>query len=52
MATRKWLEVIPNVRWGDERTFELACLGGESGKTIEVVTTPGELVELVEEYRG
>lgn len=32
------VEIIPNVRWGDERTFELACLGVESGKTIAVGT--------------
>lgn len=56
-ALAHWLqengvEVIPNVRWGDERAFELACLGVESGKTIAVVTTPAELLELVEEYQG
>ena len=28
----------PNVRWGDERTFETAGLGVESGKTIAVGT--------------
>jgi hypothetical protein len=42
-ALAHWLqengvEVIPNVRWGDERTFELACYGVESGKTIAVGT--------------
>ena len=42
-ALAHWLqengvEVIPNVRWGDERTFELSCLGVESNKTIAVST--------------
>lgn len=32
------LEIIPNVRWGDERTFETACLGVEHGKTIAIGT--------------
>lgn len=32
------VEVIPNVRWGDERTFELATLGVEQNKTIAVGT--------------
>lgn len=32
------VEVIPNVRWGDERTFNLATLGIEQGKTIAVGT--------------
>lgn len=32
------VEVIPNVRWGDERTYNLACLGTEKGKTIAVGT--------------
>lgn len=32
------IEVIPNVRWGDERTFEIACSGVESCKTIAVGT--------------
>ncbi len=32
------VEVIPNVRWGDERSFDLACLGVEKGKTIAVGT--------------
>lgn len=32
------IEIIPNVRWGDERTFKIACLGVESGKTIAVST--------------
>lgn len=32
------IEVIPNVRWGDERTFETACLGVEPKKTIAVGT--------------
>ena len=42
-ALAHWLiengvEVIPNVRWGDERTFETACLGVEPNKTIAVGT--------------
>jgi hypothetical protein len=42
-ALAHWLdkngvEVIPNVRWGDERTFEVATLGVEKGKTIAVGT--------------
>ena len=42
-ALAHWLqengvEIIPNVRWGDERTFKIACLGVESGKTIAVGT--------------
>ena len=42
-ALAHWLqengvEVIPNVRWGDERTYKLACLGVESGKTIAIGT--------------
>lgn len=32
------IEVIPNVRWGDERTYDLACLGVESESTIAVGT--------------
>lgn len=32
------IEVIPNVRWGDDRSFELACMGVEIGKTIAVGT--------------
>lgn len=32
------VEVIPNVRWGDERTFNIACLGVEKNKTIAVGT--------------
>lgn len=32
------VEIIPNVRWGDERTFELATLGVEKNKTIAVGT--------------
>jgi hypothetical protein len=32
------VEVIPNIRWGDERTFEVATLGVEKGKTIAVGT--------------
>lgn len=32
------IEVIPNVRWGDERTFELSTLGVEKNKTIAVGT--------------
>lgn len=40
-ALSHWLhkngvEIIPNVRWGDERTFDLACLGVEANKTISV----------------
>lgn len=30
------INVIPNVRWGDERTFETACLGIEKGSTIAI----------------
>ncbi|MBR2070292.1 MAG: DUF4417 domain-containing protein [Clostridia bacterium] len=42
-ALAHWLqkntvEVIPNIRWGDERTFEIACLGVETCKTIAVGT--------------
>lgn len=42
-ALARWLqengvEIIPNVRWGDERTFGTACLGVESDKTIAVGT--------------
>lgn len=42
-ALANWLqengvEVIPNVRWGDERTFSIACLGVEKEKTIAVGT--------------
>lgn len=32
------IEVIPNVRWGDYRSYELACMGVERGKTIAVGT--------------
>ncbi len=32
------VEVIPNVRWGDERTFDIACRGVEHNKTIAVGT--------------
>ena len=32
------VEVIPNVRWGDERTFGLSTLGVEKNKTIAVGT--------------
>lgn len=32
------VEVIPNVRWGDERSFELSTLGVEQNKTIAVGT--------------
>lgn len=32
------VEVIPNVRWGDERTFKLSTLGVEKNKTIAVGT--------------
>lgn len=31
-------EVIPNVRWGDNRTFETACFGVEPNKTIAIGT--------------
>ena len=42
-ALAHWLqengvEVIPNVRWGDDRTFKTSCLGVENGKTIAVGT--------------
>ena len=42
-ALAHWLqengvEIIPNVRWGDERTYKLSCLGVERGKTIAVGT--------------
>ena len=42
-ALAHWLQengikIIPNVRWGDERTFEAACLGVEKEKTIAVGT--------------
>ena len=36
--TENGVEVIPNVRWGDERTFDTACLGVEPNKTIAVGT--------------
>lgn len=32
------IEVIPNVRWGDYRSYDLACMGVERGKTIAVGT--------------
>lgn len=32
------LKVIPNVRWGQPRTYELACMGVEKNKTIAVGT--------------
>ena len=32
------MDIIPNVRWSDERTFEAACSGIETGKTIAVGT--------------
>ena len=32
------IEVIPNVRWGDSRSFELACMGVERDKTIAIGT--------------
>lgn len=32
------VEVIPNVRWGDKRTFALSTCGIEKGKTIAVGT--------------
>lgn len=31
---RNGINVIPNIRWGDERTFEAACLGISEGSTI------------------
>lgn len=42
-ALAHWLnengvDVIPNIRWGDNRTFEMSCLGVEGGKTIAVGT--------------
>lgn len=42
-ALAHWLQeneikVIPNVRWGDERTFKLSCLGVEKCKNIAVGT--------------
>ena len=42
-AVGAWLNdngipTIPNVRWGDERTYELACLGVECNSTIAVGT--------------
>ncbi len=42
-AVGAWLNdngipTIPNVRWGDERTYELACLGVERNSTIAVGT--------------
>lgn len=36
--TENGVEVIPNVRWGDARTFGLSVLGVELGKTIAVGT--------------
>lgn len=32
------IPVIPNVRWGDERSYDLACLGVERHSTIAVGT--------------
>lgn len=32
------IEVIPNVRWGDHRSYDLACMGVEREKTIAVGT--------------
>lgn len=32
------VEIIPNVRWGDERTFALSVLGVEQNKTIAIGT--------------
>lgn len=42
-AVGKWLNdngipVIPNIRWGDERTLELSCLGVEKNSTIAIGT--------------
>lgn len=42
-AVGAWLNdngipTIPNVRWGDERTYELACLGVEHNATIAIGT--------------
>ncbi len=36
--TENGIEVLPNVRWGDSRTFKEACLGIEKNKTIVVGT--------------
>ncbi len=40
-AVGAWLNdndipVIPNIRWGDERSLDLACMGVEKGKTIAI----------------
>ena len=32
------ISVIPNVRWGDDRSFDLACNGVEKNSTIAVGT--------------
>ena len=32
------IEIIPNVRWGDDRTYNTACLGVEHNKTIAIGT--------------
>lgn len=32
------VSIIPNVRWGDERTYDLACLGVEKNSLIAVGT--------------
>lgn len=32
------IEIIPNVRWGDNRTYNTACLGVEHNKTIAIGT--------------
>ena len=42
-AVGAWLNdngipVIPNVRWGDERSFDLSCLGVEKNSTIAIGT--------------
>ena len=43
------VEVIPNVRWGDERTYALSTLGVEKNKTIAVGTHG--CIKTVEEKR-
>ena len=40
-AIAHWLQengvpVIPNIRWGDERTYELCCSGIQHGGTIAI----------------
>lgn len=36
--SKNGIEVIPNVRWGDERSLDLACLGVEKNSTIAIGT--------------